>query len=66
MVRASITLLKDAGHGICKTLSQILVCPLSKQPLRSLFLYLFLWFVEFVNSDLVLGFFEDILRILIL
>ncbi|GMY12280.1 protein prey, mitochondrial [Fagus crenata] len=34
MVRASITLLKDAGHGICKTLSQILVCPLSKQPLR--------------------------------
>nr|XP_023893765.1 uncharacterized protein LOC112005693 [Quercus suber] len=34
MVRASLMLLKDAGRGICKSLSQILVCPLSKQPLR--------------------------------
>ncbi|XP_059438636.1 uncharacterized protein LOC132171357 [Corylus avellana] len=34
MVRASIGLLKDAGNGVSKTLSEILVCPLSKLPLR--------------------------------
>ncbi|GKV45094.1 hypothetical protein SLEP1_g52216 [Rubroshorea leprosula] len=34
MVRVSKALLKDAGSGISKTLSEILVCPLSKQPLR--------------------------------
>ncbi|EEF31233.1 Protein preY, mitochondrial precursor, putative [Ricinus communis] len=34
MVRLSRTLLKEAGNGINKTLSEILVCPLSKQPLR--------------------------------
>ncbi|KAL6274128.1 hypothetical protein ACE6H2_024820 [Prunus campanulata] len=35
MVRGSIKLLKDAaGSGLSKTLSEILVCPLSKQPLR--------------------------------
>ncbi|XP_042986550.1 uncharacterized protein LOC122314959 isoform X2 [Carya illinoinensis] len=34
MVRASFTILRDAGNGLCKTLSEILVCPLSKQPLR--------------------------------
>ncbi|GAV74715.1 Trm112p domain-containing protein [Cephalotus follicularis] len=34
MVRVSIALLKDRGSGIGKTLSEILVCPLSKQPLR--------------------------------
>ncbi|XP_041020117.1 UPF0434 protein Mmar10_2939 [Juglans microcarpa x Juglans regia] len=34
MVRASLTILRDAGNGLCKTLSEILVCPLSKQPLR--------------------------------
>lgn len=36
MVRGSIKLLKDAGSGLSKTLSEILVCPLSKQPLRSI------------------------------
>ncbi|KAB2618206.1 protein preY [Pyrus ussuriensis x Pyrus communis] len=34
MVRGSIKLLKDAGSGLSKTLADILVCPLSKQPLR--------------------------------
>ncbi|KAL0872485.1 hypothetical protein Bca101_022190 [Brassica carinata] len=34
MVRISRVLLKDAGIAIEKTLSEILVCPLSKQPLR--------------------------------
>ncbi|KAE8010663.1 hypothetical protein FH972_007014 [Carpinus fangiana] len=34
MVRASIGLLIGAGNGLSKTLSEILVCPLSKQPLR--------------------------------
>ncbi|GFY87918.1 hypothetical protein Acr_05g0015570 [Actinidia rufa] len=34
MVRVSRALLKDGGLGISKTLSEILVCPLSKQPLR--------------------------------
>ncbi|OAY60917.1 UPF0434 protein BRADO0313 [Manihot esculenta] len=34
MVRFSRALLKEAGNGINKTLSEILVCPLSKQPLR--------------------------------
>ncbi|XWS29170.1 hypothetical protein CRYUN_Cryun24cG0005600 [Craigia yunnanensis] len=34
MVRLSKWLLKDAGTGLSKTLSEILVCPLSKQPLR--------------------------------
>ncbi|KAK2997100.1 hypothetical protein RJ639_031037 [Escallonia herrerae] len=33
MVRVSRVLLRD-GVGISKTLSEILVCPLSKQPLR--------------------------------
>lgn len=36
MVRVSRVLLKDAGLAIDKTLSEILVCPLSKQPLRFL------------------------------
>ncbi|KAK9284864.1 hypothetical protein L1049_024044 [Liquidambar formosana] len=34
MVRISRVLLRDAGAGISKTISEILVCPLSKQPLR--------------------------------
>uniref|UniRef100_A0A2P2JBU4 Protein preY n=1 Tax=Rhizophora mucronata TaxID=61149 RepID=A0A2P2JBU4_RHIMU len=34
MVRLSKALLKDAGNGMSKTLLEILVCPLSKQPLR--------------------------------
>ncbi|CAI9110979.1 OLC1v1011104C1 [Oldenlandia corymbosa var. corymbosa] len=34
MVRIGRMLLKDASVGISKTLSEILVCPLSKQPLR--------------------------------
>ncbi|KAL0739492.1 hypothetical protein Bca4012_015702 [Brassica carinata] len=34
MVRLSRVLLKEAGLAIDKTLSEILVCPLSKQPLR--------------------------------
>nr|GLL38542.1 protein preY, mitochondrial [Ipomoea trifida] len=34
MVRFGKTLLKDVGVGINKTLSEFLVCPLSKQPLR--------------------------------
>ncbi|XP_010266849.1 PREDICTED: uncharacterized protein LOC104604270 [Nelumbo nucifera] len=34
MVRTSRALLKNAGAGINKTLMEILVCPLSKQPLR--------------------------------
>ncbi|EOX90782.1 hypothetical protein QUC31_002769 [Theobroma cacao] len=34
MVRLCKSLLKDAGTGLSKTLSEILVCPLSKQPLR--------------------------------
>ncbi|XP_022132377.1 uncharacterized protein LOC111005251 isoform X1 [Momordica charantia] len=34
MVRISGALLKDAGSGLTKTLSEILVCPLTKQPLR--------------------------------
>ncbi|XP_015889761.4 uncharacterized protein LOC107424463 isoform X1 [Ziziphus jujuba] len=34
MVRVSAKLLKEAGSGLNKTLSQILVCPVSKQPLR--------------------------------
>ncbi|XP_044509050.1 UPF0434 protein APH_0052 [Mangifera indica] len=34
IVRVGKTLLKDAGSGLSKTLSEILVCPLSKQPLR--------------------------------
>lgn len=34
MVRVSVKLLKEAGSGLNKTLSEILVCPLSKQPLR--------------------------------
>ncbi|KAI6671534.1 hypothetical protein NL676_006419 [Syzygium grande] len=35
MVRASVTLLKDAmSAGFARSLSEILVCPLSKQPLR--------------------------------
>ncbi|KAF8101539.1 hypothetical protein N665_0204s0036 [Sinapis alba] len=34
MVRLSRVLLKEAGNLIDKTLSEILVCPLSKQPLR--------------------------------
>ncbi|XP_022977421.1 uncharacterized protein LOC111477769 isoform X1 [Cucurbita maxima] len=34
MVRISQSLLKEAGSGLTKTLSEILVCPLSKQPLR--------------------------------
>ncbi|KAJ9703797.1 hypothetical protein PVL29_005182 [Vitis rotundifolia] len=34
MVRVSRVLLRDARVGINKTLSEILVCPLSKQPLR--------------------------------
>ncbi|KAE8675731.1 putative pentatricopeptide repeat-containing protein [Hibiscus syriacus] len=34
MVRLTNWLLKDAGTGLSKTLSEILVCPLSKQTLR--------------------------------
>ncbi|WZZ76811.1 UPF0434 protein BRADO0313 isoform X1 [Brassica napus] len=34
MVRLSRVMLKEAGNAIDKTLSEILVCPLSKQPLR--------------------------------
>ncbi|KAJ4964334.1 hypothetical protein NE237_024273 [Protea cynaroides] len=34
MVKASRAFLRDAGARISKTLSDILVCPLSKQPLR--------------------------------
>ncbi|XP_018481355.1 uncharacterized protein LOC108852358 [Raphanus sativus] len=34
MVRLSRVMLKEAGLAIDKTLSEILVCPLSKQPLR--------------------------------
>ncbi|KAG4175252.1 Protein preY, mitochondrial [Gossypium arboreum] len=34
MVRLSKWLLKEAGTGVNKTLSEILVCPLSKQALR--------------------------------
>ncbi|KAF4375059.1 hypothetical protein CsatB_024272 [Cannabis sativa] len=34
MVRLTRKLLKEAGFGLNKTLSQILVCPISKQPLR--------------------------------
>ncbi|KAL3525235.1 hypothetical protein ACH5RR_013607 [Cinchona calisaya] len=34
MVRFGRVLLKEASAGISKTLSEILVCPLSKQPLR--------------------------------
>ncbi|KAL8485612.1 hypothetical protein ACS0TY_027778 [Phlomoides rotata] len=34
MVRGSGPLLKSAGAGISTTLAEILVCPLSKQPLR--------------------------------
>ncbi|KAL3817902.1 hypothetical protein ACJIZ3_003807 [Penstemon smallii] len=34
MVRGSGLLLKCAGVGVNSTLSEILVCPLSKQPLR--------------------------------
>ncbi|KAL6959907.1 hypothetical protein U1Q18_040057 [Sarracenia purpurea var. burkii] len=34
MVRVSKVLLRDGAIGISKTLSEILVCPLSKQPLR--------------------------------
>ncbi|KAL5557504.1 hypothetical protein UlMin_039740 [Ulmus minor] len=34
MVRGSGKLLKEAGFGLNKTLSEILVCPLSKQTLR--------------------------------
>ncbi|KAH7566233.1 hypothetical protein ACOSP7_022617 [Xanthoceras sorbifolium] len=34
MVRVSKSLLREAGTGLSKTLSEILVCPLSKQPLR--------------------------------
>ncbi|KAL3649626.1 hypothetical protein CASFOL_006029 [Castilleja foliolosa] len=34
MVRGSGTLLKCAGVGINATLLEILVCPLSKQPLK--------------------------------
>ncbi|KAL0543440.1 hypothetical protein IC582_018536 [Cucumis melo] len=34
MVRISKALLKEASSGFTSTLSQILVCPLSKQPLR--------------------------------
>lgn len=34
MVRISKALLKEAGTGLSKTLSEILVCPLTKQPLR--------------------------------
>ncbi|KAG7540207.1 hypothetical protein ISN45_Aa07g004490 [Arabidopsis thaliana x Arabidopsis arenosa] len=44
MVRLNRVLLKDAGNAIDKTLSEILVCPLSKQPLR------FLQFVYSLNS----------------
>ncbi|XP_057541582.1 uncharacterized protein LOC130820278 [Amaranthus tricolor] len=34
MVRLNRVLLKNVGEGIGKTLSDILVCPLTKQPLR--------------------------------
>ncbi|KAJ4714142.1 Protein preY, mitochondrial [Melia azedarach] len=34
MVRLGKALLKEAGTGLSKTLSEILVCPLSKQSLR--------------------------------
>ncbi|KAL7097877.1 hypothetical protein ABFS83_10G165900 [Erythranthe nasuta] len=34
MVRANVSLLRSAGAGISTTLAEILVCPLSKQPLR--------------------------------
>ncbi|KAK4389764.1 protein preY, mitochondrial [Sesamum angolense] len=34
MVRGSGSLLRSAGVGISTTLAEILVCPLSKQPLR--------------------------------
>ncbi|KAK8587129.1 hypothetical protein V6N12_021640 [Hibiscus sabdariffa] len=34
MVRLTNWLLQEAGTGLCKTLSEILVCPLSKQTLR--------------------------------
>ncbi|WCJ32705.1 UPF0434 protein Mmar10_2939 [Euphorbia peplus] len=34
MVKLSRNLLKEAGIGINKSLSEMLVCPLSKQPLR--------------------------------
>ncbi|KAK2656944.1 hypothetical protein Ddye_009996 [Dipteronia dyeriana] len=34
MVRISKALLKEATTGLSRTLSEILVCPLSKQPLR--------------------------------
>ncbi|KAF7129915.1 hypothetical protein RHSIM_Rhsim10G0207600 [Rhododendron simsii] len=34
MVKVSRVLLRDGGLVISKTLSEILVCPLSKQPLR--------------------------------
>lgn len=39
MVRISKALLKEAGTGLSKTLSEILVCPLTKQPLRYLFFF---------------------------
>ncbi|KAK7307464.1 hypothetical protein VNO77_40557 [Canavalia gladiata] len=34
MVRASKEVMQKAGSALSKTLSEILVCPLSKQPLR--------------------------------
>ncbi|OWM66464.1 uncharacterized protein LOC116198534 [Punica granatum] len=35
MVRGSVQILRDAAiNGLSRTLSDILVCPLSKQPLR--------------------------------
>ncbi|KDP23980.1 hypothetical protein JCGZ_25368 [Jatropha curcas] len=34
MVRLNRALLKEARNGINKTLFEVLVCPLSKQPLR--------------------------------
>ncbi|XP_021714062.1 protein preY, mitochondrial-like [Chenopodium quinoa] len=34
MVKVSKFVMKNVGEGISKTLSEILVCPLTKQPLR--------------------------------
>lgn len=54
MVRISKALLKEAGTGLSKTLSEILVCPLTKQPLRYFFFllgrkYWYSWFANCYN-----------------
>lgn len=55
MVRISKALLKEAGTGLSKTLSEILVCPLTKQPLRYFFFHLGLkyWYSWFA----IIGYF---------